>query len=94
MSKPTRSAPSSPAVVAAPPLATVAAPDIAGPDGAKPTRPMTLTGVVRTSKGFAVAQASIALDGTLTVKLGYSQSEKQFVAHEHAKGLARLANSI
>lgn len=98
MSKPSRTAPSSPAPTASPPpqppLATVAEQEILGPDGARPTKVMTLTGVVRTSRGFAVAYASIELDGTLTVRLGYSQSEKQFVAHEHAKGLARLANSI
>lgn len=95
MSKPApKPAPSSPAAAAAPPLATAVSQDIAGLDGAKPTRPMTLTGVVRTSKGFAVAVATFGLDGTLVVKLGNSQSEKQFVAHEHAKNLARLANSI
>ncbi len=63
---------------------------IEGPDGATPMTQMTLTGVVRTSKGFAVAVATITRDGAVTLKLRSSQSMREFVALEH-KRLAHAA---
>ena len=76
----------------APPAAVSAA--VVGPDGAEPTKPMTLTGVVRTTKGYAVAIATRDDAGNVSVKLGRSQSEKVYVALEHRNMLARLANSL
>lgn len=65
---------------------------IESPDGVNVVRPMTLSGIVRTTRGFAVATVELAADGSvLSVKLGNSQSEKQFVAGEHVKMLPLLA---
>jgi hypothetical protein len=56
-------------------------------DGAEPAGTMVLTGVVRTTKGYAVARAVIARDGNVTVTLGHSQTHKEFVAIEHKRSL-------
>jgi hypothetical protein len=55
-------------------------------DGATPVGPMVLTGVVRTTKGYAVARA-VVKDGAAVVTLGHSQTHKEFVAMEHKKVL-------
>ncbi len=57
----------------------------ASPDGAAPHGEMTLTGVVRTTKGYAVAVGHVLKDGTVTITLGTSQSHKEFVALEHKR---------
>lgn len=64
-----------------------------GPDGATLTGPVTLTGVVRTSKGYAVARAVVSPDGTAAITLGVSQVYREHVAHEHSRMLPGLANS-
>ena len=61
-------------------------PRLVGPDGASPTAPLSLTGVVKTSRGFAVARATFAPDGSLIgVELQRSQAFKQYVAAEHKR---------
>ena len=66
---------------------------IQSPDNAAVTKPMVLTGLVRTSRGFAVATATLEPDGTVrSVRLGHSQAFKTFVAMEHQRELGRLAN--
>lgn len=69
-------------------------PPFMGPEGAAVTKPINGTCVVRTEKGYAVAHLTVELDGKLTVRVGPSQSEKVFVAREHQRTLARLANAI
>lgn len=58
-------------------------------DEATVVRPMTLTGVVRTSKGLAVATVVLDVEGNPTsVKVGRSQSVEHgrpFVAREHKR---------
>lgn len=56
-----------------------------GPDGGTPTGDMELSGVVRTSRGYAVAQALVKADGSVTVTLGPSQAYPEHVAHEHKR---------
>lgn len=63
-------------------------PVTAGPDGATPTGAMTLSGVVKTTKGHAVATVTIAPDGSHAVKLGVSHAFKEFAAREH-RGLSQ-----
>ncbi len=68
---------------------------VTSPDGAEPTKPMVLMAPVRTTKGYAVAKAIVAPDGSLiSISLGHSQEFKQFIALEHHKALAVAANSI
>lgn len=65
-----------------------------GPEGATLTKDATVTGVVRTSKGFAVARVVISPNGAVkSVRLGLSQAERRFVAMEHARTLAQDANA-
>lgn len=55
-----------------------------GPDDAFPVKSMALSGVVRTSKGYAVAVVTLSPDGeVLSLTLGRSQVGKQYVAAEH-----------
>lgn len=66
-------------------------PVVLSPDGAVPTGPMRLAAPVRTSKGYALAIAEIAPDGTvLKVKLGHSQTALEFIAREHKRVLGVL----
>ena len=59
-----------------------------GPDGATPLRPMVLTGIVRTGKGYALATAVLTADGRVaSVSLGHSQSQKEYIAIEHKRAL-------
>lgn len=68
------------------------APAPTGPDGAKPTATMVLTGLVRTSHGYAVAIEEIGADGQrLSLRLGRSQAIKNFVAQEHKRVLVAAA---
>lgn len=64
-----------------------------GPDGATLTKTGgVVTGLVRTSKGYAVA--TIELDGegrTTSVRLGHSQTQKEFAAREHLRVVTREA---
>ncbi len=61
-----------------------------GPDGATPVGPMTLTGVVKTSKGFAVATA--VFDGdSVKVTLAGSQAFRQFVDAQHKRAVVAQA---
>ena len=62
------------------------------PDDATPVGSMTLSGLVRTTKGFAVAVATFKADGGLTVRLGPSQTDRPSVAREHKRLLPGLAN--
>lgn len=64
-------------------------------DSATVMKPMVLTGLVRTSRGYAVATAVLEPDGTArSVKLGHSQAYKSPVALEHQRELGRLANEV
>ena len=63
-----------------------------GPDGATPLGEMRLSGVVRTSGGYAVVTVDISADGGMAVKLGPSQRVLEFVCAEHKRLLAGLAN--
>lgn len=57
---------------------------LVGPDGGTPTAPMVLSGVVKTSRGYAVALATLRADGTVErVELKGSQAFKQYVAAQH-----------
>lgn len=57
-------------------------------DGAELAAPMVLTGVVKTTKGYAVAIAKFHADGRLdSLKLQLSQAFKEHVAREHKKVL-------
>lgn len=58
-----------------------------GPDGAIPVALMTLSGVVKTSRGFAVCRAVLRPDGTVEriELLGPSQARKEFIAGQHIK---------
>ena len=58
---------------------------VAGPDGATPVGPMTTSGVVKTTKGYAVATVTVDEDGSLSVKLARSQAFKQYIAAEHKR---------
>ena len=52
-----------------------------GPDGATPSASMELSGVVRTTKGYAMCNVKLAADGSvLAVSLSDSQAFKQHVA--------------
>lgn len=54
-------------------------PRVTSPDGATVTGDMTLTGIVRTTKGFALAIATITAEG-VKVELGGSQAFKEHIA--------------
>ena len=73
----------------------VVAPKVSAPDGATLVSAMTLTGIVKTSKGVAVLTAQLGPDGAVkSLKLGNSQDArfgKPFVAEEHKRMLASLA---
>lgn len=52
-----------------------------GPDGATPSSTMDVSGVVKTTKGYAVCSVKMAADGSvLSVSLSDSQAYKQHVA--------------
>lgn len=52
----------------------------------------TLTGIVRTTRGYAVARIELAPDGAVVrIVVGPSQANKAFVAIEHQRMLAPLA---
>lgn len=71
-------------VPSAPPTPTL----VTGPDGATLSKTAMLSSVVRTSKGFAVAYAEIAPDGSVkSIRLGYSQTAPEFIAREHKRTL-------
>ncbi len=55
------------------------------PDGATPVGTMTLSGVVRTTRGYAVAIASLGEDGSMVVTLGNSQVYPEHIASEHKR---------
>jgi len=62
------------------------APPLVGPDGATAAAPLVLSGVVKTSKGYAVARATLKPDGTVeAVSLMPSQAFKQYVAAQHKR---------
>lgn len=59
------------------------APRFTSPDAAKPVGAMTLVGVVKTTKGYAVATVKLDEEGAVTsVTLGGSQFYKEHVARE------------
>lgn len=60
-----------------------------GVDGATLVGGGTLTGVVKTTRGYALATATVMPDGTTVVTLGNSQAFKQFVVEQQKRaGLA------
>ena len=69
-------------------------PPPASPDGATPIGAMALSGVVKTSKGFAVATATIAADGSLSWRLGVSQRFKEFIVKEHYRAQSAQAMKV
>lgn len=61
-------------------------------DDAIPTKNMILTGLVRTSKGYALAIVEYAPDGSLVaLRLGRSQADKVFVAMAHKEALVKAS---
>jgi hypothetical protein len=61
-------------------------PRIEGPDGAVPSGPLTLTGVVKTTKGYAVALVELSPSGAvLSATLRGSQTFPEHVAREHQR---------
>ncbi len=64
-------------------------------DDAKPAAPMVLTGLVKTSKGYAVAVATFEADGSLqSLEVGPSQANKVYVAMKHQRMLAPMAVKV
>ena len=66
-------------------------PKLVGPDGASPVGAMTLTGLVRTSRGYAVASLVVEPDGTQAFRLGNSQVYPEHIAAEHKKMLVKAS---
>ena len=65
---------------------------VESPDDAALKGNATLTGLVRTTRGYATALVELAPDGSLmSVRLGLSQTEKRFVAIEHKRALIAAA---
>ncbi len=65
---------------------------VASPDGATLKGNATVTGLVKTSRGYATAIVELAPDGTtVAVRLGLSQAEKRFVAIEHKREVVKAA---
>lgn len=63
-----------------------------GPDEAYPVGNFELTGVIKTSRGFAVATITLSREGRVVeMKLGRSQTYKEFIALEHRE-VARAAS--
>jgi hypothetical protein len=61
-------------------------------DSATPTAPMCLSGIVRTSGGFAVARVVLRPDGTVeSFDLGPSQAQREYVAMLHKRLVVRDA---
>lgn len=59
---------------------------VTGVDGATAKGAMTVTGVIRTTKGFAVAEVVLSPTGdVLTIHVGVSQTERHFIALEHKR---------
>lgn len=56
-----------------------------GPDGATPVGTMRLTGVIRTTRGYAVAQETVDADGARSLVIGPSQAFPEHVASEHKR---------
>jgi hypothetical protein len=55
---------------------------------------MVLTGIVRTSKGYATVVVEMAPDGAvLSLKVGPSQAEKRFEARRHKDVMVKAAMS-
>lgn len=69
-----------------------------GPDGAFTVGPFTLAGMVRTTRGYAVAISTFAADGSLiSTTLGNSQVApygKPFIAAEHVRLATALAAKL
>ena len=65
---------------------------VTSPDGAELKGNATVTGLVKTTKGFATAIVELTPDGSaVSVKLLLSQTEKRFVAIEHKREVMRAA---
>lgn len=56
-----------------------------GPDGATLVGDGTLTGVVKTSKGYALMTAEVAPDGSVVLTVSGSQAFKQFVVTQQKR---------
>jgi hypothetical protein len=56
---------------------------------------MRLSGIVRTTSGFAVAQVTLSPTGDLVeMSVGQSQSHPEFVAIEHKRVVAMLGQKV
>jgi hypothetical protein len=86
MSRQNKTPAPAPAVTSA---TTSTTPRFVGPDGATPTKTMRMTGVVRTTRGYCVAIATVEPDGTFELRLGNSQSHQEFVHMEHKRVIGR-----
>ena len=65
---------------------------VTSPDGAELKGNATVTGLVKTTKGFATAIVELSPDGAVvSVRLLLSQSEKRFVAMEHKREVVKAA---
>lgn len=66
-----------------------------GPEGATLARDATLTGVVRTSKGFAVVRLVLTPGGAVkSCRVGRSQAQIDFIAAEHKNMLVMDALGV
>lgn len=65
------------------------------PDGATVVKEMILTGLVKTTKGYAVATVVLRPTGeVVSCALGHSQAYKEFVALEHSRLVLKLAQAV
>lgn len=65
---------------------------LVGEDGGALVGNATLTGVVKTTKGYAVATVYVSADGGIKAVLGKSQAFKEFVAQEQKRAAAAGAS--
>lgn len=73
-------------------LPTTVGPALVTADSATLKGNATLSGIVRTTGGYAVARVELAPDGSVVrIVVGPSQANKAFVAIEHQRMLAPLA---
>lgn len=59
---------------------------LVGPDGASPSGPIEISGITKTSLGYAVVRAVLKPDGSVeSVSMTASQAFKEHVASQHKR---------
>ncbi len=62
-----------------------------GSDGAEPVKPLVLAGMVKTGRGYALAEVTLSPGGeVVSLRIGPSQSHPQFVALELRRAITAL----